>query len=84
MRCIMTDVAAELSTVLSVVLGVSVSKDDEMVFREQPSWDSMKHIEIIMAVEEKFGISFDAEAIPRMTSQAVLLQAICEMRAAQK
>lgn len=77
----MADTASELAAVLSAVLGVSVSTGEELVFRDSLGWDSMKHIEIIMAVEETFGVSFAAEDIPRMTSQAVLLRTISDMLA---
>ncbi len=31
-------------------------------------WDSMMHIEIVMALEEKFDITFDDDEIPQMKS----------------
>ena len=76
----MADTANELAKVLSTVLGVPVTEGDKMVFKDCPAWDSMKHIEIIMAVEEKFNVSFAAEDIPNITSQAVLLNTIKSMQ----
>lgn len=77
----MTDTAKELAVTLTAVLGVPVSAGDAFVFKECPAWDSMKHIEIIMAVEETFGVSFETGDIPKMISQQVLLHAIENMLA---
>ena len=39
-------------------------------------WTSLKHIELIVMLEEEFEISFEPEMIPELTSQQKLLEYI--------
>lgn len=65
---------------LALLLGVSVGPDDNVTMNDAASWDSMKHIEIIMTIEQHFQISFSPEDIPGLTSQALLLAKIKELQ----
>ena len=51
-----------LGTVLGHPVNASVSRASES------GWDSLKHIQIIFAVEEKFGVLFKEEEIPTLDS----------------
>lgn len=31
-------------------------------------WDSEKHVELVVALEERFGMMFEAEEVPELTS----------------
>jgi acyl carrier protein len=31
-------------------------------------WDSEKHVELVVALEEQFGLMFDAEEVPELTT----------------
>ena len=33
-----------------------------------PGWDSEKHVELVVALEEQFGCMFEAEEVPELTS----------------
>ena len=37
-----------------------------------PAWDSLKHFEVILAIENEFQVRFPMDAIPEMTSVARL------------
>lgn len=39
-------------------------------------WDSLEHLRLIMAVENEFGIKFQTERIPHLTSLDLLLAEI--------
>lgn len=80
----MNNAAVELAQVLTLVLGTKVEPGEQVIFKNIPSWDSMKQIEIIMAVEEKFGVAFQPESIPVLTSQSLLLSAIEKMLSDKK
>ena len=69
-----------LAELLSIILGEPVSARDNIAMGSHNAWDSIKHIEIIMAVEERFGVSFAAEDIPLLTSQALLADKLAELR----
>jgi acyl carrier protein len=45
----------------------------ELAFGDLPQWDSMGHMEVMMRLEEAFGIEITAETIAALTS----VPAIC-------
>jgi acyl carrier protein len=64
-----------LAEVMKNVLDIdSVTEDDSMKTIE--SWDSLRHLNLIMALEEHFGISFDPEEIPELNSVRTISAAI--------
>ncbi len=40
----------------------------ESAFGDLPEWDSMGHMEIMLALEERFGVEIDADTIAALTS----------------
>jgi acyl carrier protein len=64
-------------TVLSSVLNVDregLHADSSRDSVEQ--WDSMKHMSLIMALEEEFGIEFSDHEITNLSTASALMQAI--------
>lgn len=43
-------------------------------------WDSLKHMQLIMALEDEFGIEFPDEAIPELLSYAAIEATIESLR----
>jgi acyl carrier protein len=41
-----------------------------------PAWDSMGHLNLILATEQKFGVMFDPDLVPKLTSVQALADAI--------
>ena len=41
---------------------------DELAFRTIPQWDSLRHVELLLALEEHLGTPIDAELVARLTS----------------
>ena len=39
-------------------------------------WDSLKHIHLVMALEEEFGIEFDDEEVAALSSAKAILDSI--------
>jgi len=68
-----------IAGMLSLLLVKPVSPGDNISMQTAREWDSIKHIEIIMAMEERFGISFAPEDIPALTSQKLLEDKIREL-----
>ena len=56
--------------------------DDEIVLTaattaaDLPGWDSMKHIEIIIAIEQKYGVRFSSRQVEGLRSVGDLVAAI--------
>ena len=45
-------------------------------------WDSLKHMQLILALEEEFGILFPDDAVPNLLSYGAIEAAISELNAA--
>ena len=46
-----------------------------------PAWDSMGHLNLILALEQKFGVSFDPDQIPKLTTVAAIAEAVSAQKA---
>ena len=63
------DPSSEIKQILSSVL--EVNKDlisDEFSPDQAINWDSMRHMKIILALETKYGITFDPDQITEMVT----------------
>jgi acyl carrier protein len=66
----------KLRLVLSSLLGVpSDSISDETSKETVGTWDSVKHLNIVLTLEEQFGVSFDEEV-------ALEIESVPQIRAA--
>jgi acyl carrier protein len=54
-----------MSDVLEVPLE---SVDDNVTMQNTDTWDSLRHMEIVVAIEEKFGVDFEALELMELTS----------------
>ena len=60
------EVESRVREILSTFLG---SENTTATVRANvAAWDSLKHIQIVFAVEEAFGVQFSEEQIPRLDS----------------
>ncbi len=65
----------QVREMLAEALGVNEEKiPSDLSLGGIEEWDSMGHMNIMMLMEEKFGVEIDAEAIGRLTS----ISAICD------
>jgi acyl carrier protein len=63
-----TQVAALVRQTIATALGRPVNPEEDVRQTEEPRWDSLKHVEIMLMVEETFGIVLDPEDFALMTS----------------
>lgn len=68
------DKKAKLLDILTTILGEKI--DENASSDTVETWDSLSHIEIIVTVEEEFGIKIPQEKIPEATSFKKLLAII--------
>jgi acyl carrier protein len=59
---------------LAVVLGRPIEPDDPVYRDDQPDWDSLKHIELVFALEDALGIRFEADEIGELTDVASIVE----------
>ena len=65
----------ELIEILNNVLETdSVSEHDTA--DTIPSWDSVRHLTLITAIEERFHVTFDADELMEMTSVSAIVEAL--------
>jgi acyl carrier protein len=66
--------SAQVQSTLAEALRVSPEQVGmELAFGDLPQWDSMGHMEVMMALENRFGIEISADTIAALTS----IPAIC-------
>ena len=44
----------------------------DLAFGDLPQWDSMGHMEVMLSLEEQFGVEIDAEIISSLTSVSAI------------
>jgi acyl carrier protein len=59
---------------LGVVLGRHIAADDPVCRDRQPDWDSLKHIELVFALEDALGVRFEADEIGDLTDVASIVE----------
>ena len=68
------NLSAQVQDLLVKSLRVPVEQvTPELAFGDLPQWDSMGHMEVMMALEAQYGIEINAETIAALTS----IPAIC-------
>jgi len=66
------DVDAGLAEILTLVLGQPVAPGEDIKRADIAKWDSLKHLEIIFAIEGAYGVAFSADEIGAVESVADL------------
>jgi len=62
-----------IKQVMAQVLQIEAERIDANTSPESVNrWDSLKHMQLIMALEDEFGIEFPDEAIPELLSFAAI------------
>lgn len=75
----MEEVDRRLAKALSLLLDRNITENDDVRMDSCDTWTSMKHIEIILVLEESFQVSFAPQDIPRLTSQSLLANKLKEL-----
>ncbi len=65
----------DLKAVLTNVLEVDAISEEDSA-QTIRTWDSVRHLNLILALEEKFGLSFEADEIPALVSVRAIAQAL--------
>lgn len=66
-------VPASLRNILADILEISPDQvTPDLGVGAVDSWDSFGHLQLILAVESEFGVQFDPQRIPDLTTVALL------------
>ena len=70
-------IAARVAEVFARVLKVDVRGADAGIrLGGHPAWDSVGHIDLVLAIEGAFGVSFASYEIPELASVAQIVGAV--------
>lgn len=71
-----TNLRAAIAGVLAQVLELPEAACADLARSEQPKWDSLRHLELVFALEDTFGVRFSAEEIAGLTSVASIAEVV--------
>jgi acyl carrier protein len=54
----------------------ATSLGDDTRFADLVDWDSLKHVELIVGIETRFGVQLESAEIARLTSRAAALDVL--------
>jgi acyl carrier protein len=68
------ELRSRIKLVLAEVFQVPLKEiRDDLIFGDLPQWDSMGHMDVMMSLEEHFGVEVTAENIGGLTSLEAIL-----------
>ena len=63
------DIGQVIKDVMSIILNIEAARiEDDTSMDKTPGWDSANHINLILALEEEFSISFDVSEFELMST----------------
>lgn len=79
----MTDeVDVKVRSVLGTVFGRPIPRDEPLSARTEPAWDSLRHVEVLLAVEGALEVRFDEDELAQLDSVEKLVRSVKRHRAA--
>jgi acyl carrier protein len=67
----------QIKEIIALILEINPSQiNDDSTSQEIPNWDSLNHMNIIFAIEEKFEVTFEDDELMNLTSISRIEQAI--------
>lgn len=66
----------QIGNILSEVLNTALPPDDNPKREEMPNWDSLKHMELILRLEEQFNVRFSIREVAGIKSLHDLVEII--------
>lgn len=70
------EIRKQVGLILSDVLNTALPPDENPKREEMPNWDSLKHMEIILRLEEQFHVRFSIKEVAGITSMGDLVEII--------
>ena len=82
MTTIPSDLERDVRALVLRMLRLPAPPAGEFVRADVPEWDSLKHMEIVFALEDKYGVQFDESEFPALSSPAAIAAAVRQRLAA--
>lgn len=71
-----------VAELLSITVGRQIAGTEAVTRDSEPAWDSLKHVELIFMLEERFGVQFSEEEMAALRSSDEIVHALEEKSAA--
>jgi acyl carrier protein len=73
------DIEEAVCEVLGVALEQGRPVDPSFCREEQAAWDSLKHIQVIFALEDRFNVRFSEAEMPELDSVGKITRRVSEL-----
>lgn len=77
------EIVAEIRKILGQTLERSIAEEESPSRQSEPNWDSLRHVELLFSLEDRFEIRFDGEEMPFLDSLPKLAEAVGKQLASQ-
>ena len=77
-----TQIQSAVAELLSITLGRRVPQNESVSRDSESTWDSLKHVQLILMLEEQFGIQFSEEEMGSLRDSDGIVRAVEEKNAA--
>jgi acyl carrier protein len=77
-----SEIERTVRDIFALVLKRPIAAGEDITRQDEPKWDSLKHVELIFAVEEKFDLLFSEEDMAKMDRLSDLVKRISAHHAA--
>ncbi len=76
-----SQIQAAVVELLSITVGRPIAPSESVTRDSEPRWDSLKHVQLILLLEEHFGVQFSEAEIPALGNSDEIVDAIEERSA---
>jgi acyl carrier protein len=76
------DIQERVAELLSIAVGRHIALGETVLRDSEPKWDSLKHVELVFMLEDRFGVQFSEEEMGDLRSSDHIVHSIEEKRAA--
>ena len=66
----------EIRELLVMILKLPEPESTELVRSSVPQWDSLKHMEVVFALEDRYGVRFDESEFAALNSPTAIAKAL--------
>lgn len=70
------EIEAAVADLLSITVGRPVTQNEHVTRDREPTWDSLKHVQLVLMLEEQFGIQFSEEEMAALSSADEIVRAV--------
>jgi acyl carrier protein len=76
------EVDGAVRAVLGTVFGRPIADAEPLSTKTDPAWDSLRHVEVLLAVEGALDVRFDEDELAQLDSVEKLVRSVKRHRAA--